>query len=269
MTRSSLLLFALGSLVALAPPAKARPPEPKELVVFAAASLREVFENLATAFEKKHKGVKGRLSFAGSQELRTQIEHGARADIFASADEKYLAGLQNIGLASAPVVFTHNEPVLVVPTANPAGLHSFADLPKAENIVVGAPEVPIGAYTEALLAAVESSLGKTFREQVVAHIRSRELNVRQVLTKVALGEADAGIVYKSDARTAKDRVSMIAIPEDVKVVARYSIAVLATAPHPELAKTWIEAVLGKPGQEALAAAGFAPVSAPKAAKGGK
>jgi molybdate transport system substrate-binding protein len=241
----------------------------KELVVFAAASLREVFENLAVAFEKSHPGVKVRFSFAGSQELRTQIDHGARADLFASADERQMAILEGIGLARAPVTFTRNEPVVIVPAANPAGLVAFADLPKATRLVVGASEVPIGAYADRIFISSESVLGKEFRRQVVAHIRSRELNVRQVLAKVVLGEADAGIVYRTDALTAKDRVRIVPVPGGINEVANYSIATVVGAAEPALAKAWIEALLASGGQNALAAAGFRPIANPKSSGAGK
>ena len=264
MTRRELtwVLGVLGAGLAtvadFAPPSYARPPEPKELIVYAAASLREVFQDLATAFEKNHQGVKVRFNFAGSQELRVQIENGAEVDVFASADDKQMVALQRQSLLSASAIFAQNQPVLVVPTANPAGLTSFADLPRAEHIVVGVPEVPIGAYAETVFANAERFFGKPFGERIAAHIHSRELNVRQVLTKVALGEADVGIVYKTDALAAKDRVSMIPIPQAVNVTAWYPIGVLASSPHPELARAWVGAALAKQGQDTLAAAGFNP-----------
>jgi molybdate transport system substrate-binding protein len=232
MTRRGFCALVLLGPGLFSGPSQARPADDKELVVFAAASLREVFESLAVTYEKRHKGVKVRFSFAGSQELRTQIDHGAQTDVFASADEKQMSILQNLGLVRSPAVFTKNEPVVVVPVANPAGLATFADLPKAGRLVVGAPEVPIGAYTESILAESERVLGKEFRTQVLAHIRSRELNVRQVLTKVVLGEGDAGIVYRSDALTAKGRVAVLAIPEGINVIASYPIAVRTGSTHP-------------------------------------
>jgi molybdate transport system substrate-binding protein len=262
-----LLGVCLGILAFTSP---GRSAEPKELVVFAATSLHEVFQNLTITFEKKHPGTKVRLSFAGSQELRVQIEHGARADVFASADEKHMASLLKQGLVQQPaVIFAHNEPVVIVPKTNPAKLASFTDLPKAKHIVVGAPEVPIGTYTQTILAAAEKTYGKAFREEIVAHISSRELNVRQVLTKVALGEADAGIVYRSDALAAQDRVSMIAIPAAINVTADYPIAVLAAAPQPGLASAWVAAVLAQEGQYALAGAGFTPTRPMKTDKGAR
>jgi molybdate transport system substrate-binding protein len=272
LTRRKLTLAALvlgATLVAPIHTPLATAAESTELVVFAAASLREVFQQLATSFEKQHQGVKVRLSFAGSQELRVQIEQGAKVDVFASADEKHMAALQKQSLAQTSSIFARNEPVVIVPANNPAKLAAFADLPKAERIVVGAPEVPIGAYTEIVLANAEKSLGKDFREKVTAHIRSRELNVRQVLTKVTLGEADAGIVYKTDALTAKDKVMTIAVPEKLAAVASYPIAALSSAAHPELAQAWITLVLSKDGQGILAAAGFKAGAASPAGKNAK
>jgi molybdate transport system substrate-binding protein len=122
--------------------------------------------------------------------------------------------------------------------------------------VVGAAEVPIGAYTEAIFAASEKLYGKSFHEQILARVRSRELNVRQVLTKVALGEADAGIVYKTDALTMPDKVQIVEIPKQINVVAEYPIAVLKAAPHSDLARAFVKLVLSKEGQKALAEAGF-------------
>lgn len=269
MTRRCFFLItvAAGIAAALTSPLSghARAAEPKELVVFAAASLRESFQKLAELFETSHPGVKVRLNFAGSQELRVQLEHGAKADIFASADGKHMQGLQAQKLVGEARTFVRNEPVLVVPAANPARLQSFAELPKAERIVVGVPEVPIGAYTETILANADKRYGGAFLKAVTAHIRSRELNVRQVLTKVSLGEADAGIVYKTDALSAKDKVTALAIPDSVNVIADYPVAALAGAAQPALAKEWLALVLGSEGQQILRAAGFRPAG-PSAAE---
>jgi molybdate transport system substrate-binding protein len=260
LTRRAFLRIALasGSVAVLSTAfiPRGSAADSKELVVFAAASLREVFQKLADSFEKSHPGVKVHLNFAGSQELRVQIEHGAKADVFASADTKHMQALREQKLAMEPARFARNEPVVIVPTANPAKLARFVDLPKAERIVVGVPEVPIGAYTETILSNSEQPYGAKFRRAVVEHIRSRELNVRQVLTKVSLGEADAGIVYKTDALSAKGKVTAIEIPDTVNVIADYPIALLASAPQPTLAKEWLGTVLGPEGQQALKAAGF-------------
>jgi molybdate transport system substrate-binding protein len=230
--------------------------EKQELVVFAAASLREVFEKVALTFEKQHPNAKVRFNFAGSQDLRVQIEQGAKVDVFASADWKHMKLLASKDTVVEPAVFARNLPVVVVPKNNPAKLRTFADLPKAKHLVVGATEVPIGAYTDAIFAAAEKVYGKAFHEQVLAQIRSRELSVRQVLTKVVLGEGDAGIVYRTDALTVPDKVQIIDIPKAINIVAEYPIAVLKAAPASELARAFVKLVLSKQGQDTLAAAGF-------------
>lgn len=233
---------------------------PNELLVFAASSLRESFEALAPAFEKAHPGVKVRLNLAGSQELRTQLEQGAHADVFASADAKNMELLRQQGLVGTPVVFARNLPVIVVPKGNPAGIRGLVDLPKTKRLVVGAPEVPIGAYTLKIFEAAATKYGADFRANVAASVASRELNVRQVLAKVALGEADAGIVYRTDSRAAKEKVEVIAIPTELNVQAEYPIAAVVTSRQAVLARAWVELVLSPAGQRALSASGFLPAT---------
>jgi molybdate transport system substrate-binding protein len=258
MTRRKSLLVALVAAGSIAPffAMRAIGGEAQEVVVYAAASLREVLQNIALTFEKRHPNSKVHFNFAGSQDLRVQIEQGAKVDVFASADWKHMKLLADREVVVEPVVFARNLPVVVVPKNIPAKLRSFADLPKATHLVVGAAEVPIGAYTEAIFAASEKLYGKSFHEQILARVRSRELNVRQVLTKVALGEADAGIVYKTDALTVPDKVQIVEIPKQINVVAEYPIAVLKAAPHSDLARAFVKLVLSKEGQKALAEAGF-------------
>jgi molybdate transport system substrate-binding protein len=234
---------------------------PREVSVFAAASLRESFAELGKQFEAAHPGVKVLFNLAGSHELRTQIENGAPADVFASADQKHMQALVAARLAAGPRVFARNEPVVVVPKGNPAGIGSLKDLPRAKRIVVGVPEVPIGAYTLRILDAASKQYGNDFRPQVEARVVSRELNVRQVLAKVGLGEADAAIVYRTDAATAKQAVEAISIPRDLNVIAEYPIAVLTRARQPELARELVELVLSSSGKEVLARFGFQPGSA--------
>jgi len=236
----------------------ARAQGPAEVVVFAAASLREAFAEMGKRFEATHPGTKVVFNLAGSQELRTQIENGAPADVFASADQKHMQALVAAKLAAAPKVFVRNEPVLVVPKGNPARLGGLQDLPKARRIVVGVPEVPIGAYTLRILDAASKQYGGDFRARVEARVASRELNVRQILAKVSLGEADAAIVYRTDASTAKQKVEVIAIPSDLNVVAEYPIAVLTRATQPALADEFVRLVLSPAGREVLASFGFPP-----------
>jgi molybdate transport system substrate-binding protein len=233
-----------------------------QLVIFAAASLREAFTALGADFEKTHAGVELTFNFAGTQELRTQLEHGAAADVFAAADQKHMDALVGDQLASAPAVFARNEPVIVVAREAVATVKSLADLPRAKRIVIGTPEVPIGRYTLEILDRAAPTLGADFRARVEKQVVSRELNVRQVLAKVTLGEADAGVVYRTDAQGKAD-LTVVRIPPEVNVIAGYPIAAVTNAAHPELAKAWVDHVLSAAGQKSLAAAGFLPPGAGK------
>jgi len=228
----------------------------REVVVFAAASLKEVFERLAEDFEAEHPGVHVALQLAGSQELRTQIENGAKADVFASADTRHMKALQEAKLVGKAEVFANNEPVVIVPAANPARIGRFEDLAKAKTLIVGTPEVPIGNYTTKILANAAKQLGDAFGKRVEANVVSRELNVRQILAKVSLGEGDAGFVYRTDATAAGQRVRMIEIPPAFNVVAEYTIAVVSSAPNPDLGHAWVSLVLSERGRVVLRGAGF-------------
>jgi len=227
-----------------------------QLTVFAASSLRDAFQDLGRIFEQEHPGTSLSFNFAGSQELRTQVEHGARADVLASADPRTLRALAGAGLSLEPQVFARNEPVIVVPVGNPAGIDALADLPRARRLVVGAPEVPIGEYTVRILEAASRRYGPAFGAAVESRVASRELNVRQVLAKVALGEADAAIVYRTDALASRGAVEVISIPPQLNVVAEYPIALLRGAARPGLARAFVELVLSSAGQAVLARHGF-------------
>jgi molybdate transport system substrate-binding protein len=244
--------FVIAALVVSAFATTSGAEEPRELTVFAAASLREAFEDLAKTFESKTPGVKVRVNLAGSQELRTQIENGARADVFASADQKHMAALVKAKLVAAPRVFVRNTPVIIVPKGNPAKVGSFEELARAKKLVIGVPEVPIGSYTLEIL----EKAGGDFEQKVLANVASRELNVRQVLAKVSLGEADAGIVYRTDAMAGKDKVEIIEIPAKLNVIAEYPVAVLSNAPQAAAARAFVDLLLSADGQKRLAAAGF-------------
>ena len=204
--------------------------------VFAAASLTDVFPRI---------DAKARYSFAGSNELAAQIEQGATPDVYASANEKLMDELRAKGLVGQPSVFATNRLVIAVPPSNPAHVESAADLARpGVKVVLAETGVPAGDYARQAL----DTLG--------IHVKpaSEEPDVRSVLAKVALGEADAGIVYATDARTAK--VKVVELPKRAQVEARYTIAVGADAPHPEAAKRFVEAVEGADGRKALQAAGF-------------
>lgn len=233
----------------------------EELIIFEAASLKEVFGRLSIRFEKEQAGVKVVTNAAGSQQLRAQLEHGATADLFASADGKQMDALVAQGLVTEPWVFTCNEPVVIVRTALASSITSLVDLARAERIVIAAPDVPIGNYTLQILRKAAATAGADFPARVQARVASRELNVRQVLAKVVLGEADAGVVYRSDALAARGRVAIVTIPSAFNVVAAYPIAVLKAAPHRELAQRWSALIKSPAGAAALREAGFVPCPA--------
>ena len=243
------VIFGIGAASAAKPPAS-------DLVVFEAASLKEAFATLAARFEEEHAGTHVVTNAAGSQELRAQIEHGAVADVFASADQRHMNALATAGLVEGPALFACNEPVVVVRSSLAPSLKTFADLPRAERIVVGAPEVPIGAYTVQIFQKAAAKLGADFATRLQTKVVSRELNVRQVLAKVVLGEADAGIVYRSDAIAAKGKVTVVEIPAELNVTASYPIAALRAAPSPALARAFIDLVRSPAGATALREAGF-------------
>ncbi|MGD2045636.1 MAG: molybdate ABC transporter substrate-binding protein [Gemmatimonadota bacterium] len=190
------------------------------LSVYAASSLTEAFTELAETFMGTHPGVRVEMTFSGSQVLRVQIEEGAPADVFASADAEHVEALIGEGLMDEARVFAYNELVIVVPPDNPADIESFEDLPRAERIVLGTPAVPVGRYARETLAAADSVIRPGFSADVLAHVVSEESNVRLARSKVELGEADAAVVYRTDA-AASDRVRMIPIPASVNVRADY------------------------------------------------
>jgi molybdate transport system substrate-binding protein len=237
-------------------------PAPREdrLLVFAATSLKDAFDELAKEFERSHQDVELTFNFAGTQELRTQLEQGAPADVFASADMMHMSELWRTAYVTAPEAFARNEPVVIVAKESAAIVQSIADLAKTKRLVFGLPQVPIGRYTQKILDRASTTLGADFRARVEANVVSLEPNVRQVLAKVSLGEAQAGVVYRTDALTAKNQVSIVVIPREMNVVADYPIAVVSTAQHPKLAKQWIELVVGAEGQRVLGAHGFLPAA---------
>lgn len=218
----------------------------EEVVVFAAASLREPFTELAAAFEA-NEGVKVVLNFAGTQELRTQLEHGAKADVFAAADLAHFQALSE--QLEDGGIFAANQ--LVIATAATASVATIFDLASTERIVIGAPEVPIGRYTEKLLANVEREKAG-FSEAVEARIVSREANVKQVLAKVALGEANAAIVYRTDAAGVRG-VKTTEIPERFNVVAEFAIAAVKGS---KLGAKFVSLVRSERGRAVLSRAGF-------------
>ncbi|GAB4452608.1 MAG: molybdate ABC transporter substrate-binding protein [Anaerolineae bacterium] len=233
---------------------------PAELNVFAAASLQEAFTGLAAEFEAAHPGVEVRLNFAGSQSLRLQIEEGAPVDLFASANPEQMQALQQAGLMRPPVIFTRNRMVVILPATNPAGITALEELARPGlKLVLANPAVPAGQYARAVLANLNPTLGVDFSGRVLANLVSEEENVKGVLAKVQLGEADAGIVYISDVTPAvKGQLRLIEFPGAANVQAAYPLAVAAHSPAPHLARQFAEFVLSSRGQSVLAMHGFNP-----------
>jgi molybdate transport system substrate-binding protein len=237
-----LLAAALsGSLVTGATAADARV---TGITVYAAASLTDVFPRIDSG---------PKYSFGASSTLATQITQGAPADVFASANTTIPDQLFAKKLVLKPVVFTRNRLVLAVPSSNPAGIHSVYDLKKqGVKLVIAAATVPVGSYTLQVL----KQMGLT---SVLANVVSRESDVRSVLAKVALGEADAGFVYSTDAKTVPGKVNVIKISAWAQPKVTYAMAVVSSSTHKTAAKKFIAEVLGKAGQKKLLAAGFLPL----------
>lgn len=235
---------------------------PRTLTVFAAASLADAFAEIGQAFEAAHPDVTVRFNFAGSQNLRSQLEQGAAADVFASANQKEMdaAIAQSLVEPADARPFVTNELVVILPGDNPAGIDALEDLARPGiKLVLAAEEVPVGLYSRTALGNLQTRYGADFKARVLANLVSSEDNVRQVLAKVQLGEADAGIVYASDAQASQDVVTM-EIPAEFNVIAEYPIAVLKLAPDPELARAFVDLVLSPDGQAALARWGFHPAA---------
>ena len=235
-------------------------PEPQTLTVFAASSLTDAFSEIGKAFESSHPGVIVTFNFAGSQALRTQIEEGAPADVVASASGEEMDTLVagKFVAEGKPQIFLTNKLVVILPGTNPADLRKLEDLARPGiKLVLAAEEVPVGNYARQALDKMKGSFGTDFKDKVLANVVSNEDNVKQVVAKVQLGEADAGIVYTSDAIAAAD-LKTIEIPAELNVIAKYPIASLTASANADLATAFIDYVLSSDGQATLKKWGFAP-----------
>jgi molybdate transport system substrate-binding protein len=236
-------------------------PEPRTLTVFAASSLTDAFTEIGANFESANPGVTVTFNFAGSQALRTQIEEGAPADVFASANAKEMDALVSGSRMDASTLqqFLSNKLVVILPAKNPAGIETLDALAApGVKLVLAAEEVPVGNYARQSLGLMNGPFGRDFKDKVLDNVVSNEDNVKQVVAKVQLGEADAGIVYTSDAVAAPD-LKGIEIPAELNVIAVYPIAPLAESANAELANAFIDYVLSAEGQAILQKWGFAPV----------
>lgn len=241
----SLLLVACGSVPA---PAATADPVEGTLTVFAAASLTEAFDRAGADFHRLHPAATVQFNFAGSPTLVTQITQGAQADVFASADQANMDKITTAGLgARTPLVFARNKLEIVVEKGNPKHITGLADLARPGLLVVLAgPTVPAGKYAGQALQAAGVKVTPV----------SQEIDVKSVVSKVALGEADAGIVYLTDVKAAGSSVEGVVIPDQYNVVATYPAVVLKGAANPVAAGAFLNYLLG-PGRANLASFGFA------------
>lgn len=232
------------------------------LTVLAAASLTESFTELGELFESKNPDVKVQFSFAGSQQLAQQLSQGAPADVFASANLKYMTAVVEAERVdkSTSQIFARNKLVVVYPKDNPAGISQLTDLSKAGiKLILADKSVPVGNYSQQFLdkAIKDSAFGADYKDKVLANTVSYEQDVKSVFTKVVMGEADAGIVYSTDITTdAADKVGRIDIPDELNTIAEYPIAPVIDAPNPEIAKDFVALVMSAEGQQVLAKYGF-------------
>jgi molybdate transport system substrate-binding protein len=218
------------------------------LTVFAAASLKGSFTQIGKKFEAENRGVTVRFNFAGSSDLLAQIQQGAPADVYASADTKTMDDAEDLRLLDGePVDFATNTLQIVTPADNPADIDSLDDLADPDvKVVLCAPQVPCGAAAKGVEKASRVDIKPVSEEQ----------SVTDVLNKVVSGEADAGLVYVTDVKAAGDNVHGVTIPEDDNVVNTYPVAVLADSKHVDMAQGFADFVAGPEGQAVLTAAGF-------------
>jgi molybdate transport system substrate-binding protein len=231
-----------------------------QLLVFAAASLTDSFNQMARNIQQANPETKITFNFAGSPTLRTQLAQGARADVFASADQPNMQGAQQDGsIAGTPQIFALNRLVVVVP-ASGGPVDSLQDLAKpGVKIDLAQPAVPVGNYARQafMKMAQDPHFGAGFDTKVLGNVVSQELDVKTVLSKVALGEADAGVTYTTDVTPDfRARVKEIAIPDQFNVIAQYPIAVVKGAPNLAGAQEFIDYVLSPAGQQVLKDNGF-------------
>jgi len=259
---------AIPAAVAPAEPTTA--PEPRTLTVLAAASLMDAFAELGETFEAQNPGVTVSFSFAGSQQLAQQLDQGAPADVFASASKKYMDAAVNSKRVARddPKTFVTNRLVVIFPKDNPAGLTELKDLAKASlKLDLADASVPVGQYSLDFFdkASRDEAFGAAFKEDVLKNVVSYENNVKAVVTKVSLGEADAGIVYISDITAdVADQVGRLGIPDALNTVAAYPIAVTSDSQYPDLAAAFVALVLSPEGQQVLAKYNFIPAASTSA-----
>ena len=238
--------------------------EPQELTVFAAASLTGAFGEIGQLYENET-GMNVAFNFDGSQALRTQIENGAYADVFASANKKHMNAVKDAGLInnSSMVIFAMNKISLIIPKDNPAGIKNLSDLARPGiKIVMGTKDVPVGDYALQIIDKLsnDSAYGPDYKAAVLANVISQETNVNYVVTKVALGEADVGFAYVSDiTEDLASKVDKVDIPDEFNIIAEYPMAVMNESTNPSKSREFVNLVASDRGKAALEKYGFVPV----------
>ncbi len=256
------LLAACGTAsTTVSPTAK---PQPRTLTVFAASSLTDAFGEMGRDFEAAHPGVVVTFNFAGSQALRMQLEQGAIADVIASSTQTDMNTLvsDNLVTANGPRIFLTNNLLVILPANNPANIQTLHDLARpGVRLALGDASVAAGEYGRQVLDNLDKdpAFGANFSTQVLANVVSNEASAELVVARIQLGEAEAGIVYASDAVGAPE-LKTIGIPAEDNVIAKYPIAVLNKAPQPDLAADFVTYVLSSGGQSILKSWGFTPVA---------
>jgi molybdate transport system substrate-binding protein len=229
--------------------------ENPRIVVYAASSLYDAFDELSVMFGSTNPFATRNTNYSGSQSLRIQLEQGAPADVFASANPEHMQALVDAGLASEAQVFAHNELVVIVPADNPAGIQSLSDLSRATRIVLGSQSVPAGRYARVLLRNASSRFGAGFGDEVLRRVVSQESNVRLVRAKVELGEADAALVYRTDAMGA-ERIRIVPIPAGLNVQADYHIGALAGSARRDIGARFVDYLRSEAARAVLERRGF-------------
>jgi molybdate transport system substrate-binding protein len=262
MIKKQILLALIAVLVLASSAGLAE--KPKEITIFTAASLTGAFGEIGQMYKNKT-SISVVFNFDGSQALRTQIENGAYADVFASANKKQMNSLKNGRLMnnSSIVIFTRNKLSLIVPKANPAKIGNLLDLAKPGlKIVMGTKDVPVGDYALQIINNLgnNSSYGPDYKSKVLANIVSQETNVNYVVTKVALGEADVGFAYVSDiTEDLASKVDKIDIPDEYNIIAEYPMGILLESKYTTESQEFMNQVMSDKGKAVLEKYGFAPV----------
>ncbi len=260
-----LLVLLMGAMALSLLPVSAQ--STTTLTIFAASSLTDSFNEIATAFKAQHAGVDITFNFGGSSTLATQLSQGAPADIFASANNTQMQVAQKANrIAGTPVTFAKNRLVMIVPTDNPAKIQTLHDLANpGVKIVVAADGVPVRDYTNTMLdrLAADQAYGDAYKTAVTANFVSEEQNVKDVVAKVSLGEADAGFVYLTDVTPdVSDKITKIAIPDTLNTITTYPIAVTNDSTNAQLAQDFIDYVISDAGQDTLVKWNFISIRIP-------